>query len=371
MKIDYLNLQKVTAAYEPQLSAAVKKVVSSGWYLHGEEGAMFEREFAAYCRSDHAVGVANGLDALTLILMAYKQLNHWDDEDEVILPALTFIATAQAVIRAGLRPVLCDVDENFQLDVSKVDTCITSRTRVILIVHLYGTVSTRIAQLRALATHYGLKIVEDAAQAHGARSGEGLVAGSIGDAAAFSFYPGKNLGALGDGGAVVSCDETLVNRVRVLANYGAPKKYFHHWMGLNSRLDEVQAAVLRVKLRSLDEVNERRREIARYYAAHIQNAHIAIPYEGDCENRVFHIYPLRCEHRDELVHYLKEKGVGTLIHYPVPVHKQLCMKCLIDNEKSYPVAERLCGEELSIPLNSTLRSDEIVYIVEQLNQFLR
>lgn len=365
MKVPFLDLKAITASFEPELSSAAVATIQSGWYLNGEQNKLFEKEFANYIGTEFCIGVGNGLDALTLILSAMKQLEGWKNHDEVIVPAMTFIATAEAVNRAGLTPIFCDVTENGVINPDLIVDRLTPRTRAILPVHLYGNPCDMVA-LQVIAQVYGLKLIEDAAQAHGADF-YGQRVGSIGDAAGFSFYPGKNLGALGDGGAVTTNNKKLAERVRMLANYGAKKKYCHERKGCNSRLDEIQAAVLRVKLRRLDADNQLRKKVAQTYNEGIDNPLIQIPYMGDIAESVFHIYPIRCKHRDQLQSYLAEAGIETLIHYPAAVHQQRAYGTY--EKESYPVAEAIAQEELSLPMSPLLTEDELAYIIKTINLF--
>ena len=365
--IPYLPLQALNAAYEPMLSDAVQRVVQSGWYLNGKELAAFEEEFAAYLGVAHCVGVGNGLDALTLILLALREMEGWDDGDEVIVPAMTFVASAEAVVRAGLRPVLCDVDETALLNPAQIEPLLSPRTRALLPVHLYGK-ACDINQLKVLAHRHGLRIVEDAAQAHGATYADGRRVGTGSDAAAFSFYPGKNLGALGDGGAVVTDDAQLAALVREYANYGAARKYEHRVHGCNSRLDELQAAALRTKLPHLDAANARRQTLAQLYDAGIQNPAVHIPYiykEGSPS--VYHIYPILSPHRDALQSYLRNAGVECLIHYPHAIHQQQAFSALA--QQHFPQAERFAAQVLSLPLHPLLTDEEAHAIVRLVNAF--
>ncbi len=369
MDIKYLDLQKITGTFGPELLQAVQGVIQSGWFLYGSETRLFEQEFAAYCGASECLGVANGLDALTIILKSYKNIEGWGDDDEVIVPAFTFIASASAISRAGLRPVFCDVSAGDSLlDASLLEPLVTPRTRAILPVHLYGRVCDMDA-IRSIADAHGLKVVEDCAQSHGACSEKGSKAGSLGHAAAFSFYPGKNLGALGDGGTIVSDDKELIAESHTIANYGMSVKYVHPKQGINSRLDELQAAVLRVKLRRLDADNACRQQIARAYDEGISNASLRLPYTGAGGKRksVYHIYPIYCNERDKLHDYLEQQGIHTQIHYPIPVHKQ---KAYTEwNQHSFPAAERLAETELSLPLNPSLTQKEVSYIIDKLNHF--
>ena len=365
MKVPFLDLKAITASFEPELSAAAMETIQSGWYLNGEQSKAFEKEFANYIGTKFCIGVGNGLDALTLILTAMKQLEGWKNHDEVIVPAMTFIATAEAVNRAGLTPIFCDVTEDGVINPDFIVDRLTPKTRAILPVHLYGK-SCDMAALQVIAQVYGLKLIEDAAQAHGAEF-YGQRIGSIGDAAGFSFYPGKNLGALGDGGAVTTNNRKLAERVRMLANYGAKKKYCHERKGCNSRLDEIQAAILRVKLRRLDADNELRKKIATAYNEGINNTLIQTPYMNDVTESVFHIYPIKCKQRDKLQTYLAEAGIETLIHYPNAVHKQKAYGTY--EAESYPNAETIAREELSLPMSPLLTEDELAHIIKTINLF--
>lgn len=366
--IPFLPLKDLTVSFEPQLSEAVQRVVAGGWYLHGTEVRAFETEFAAYIGSAHCVAVGNGLDALTLSLMALKSRHDWQDGDEVIVPDMTFIATAEAVVRAGLHPVLADVDEQAVLTPRQAAAALTSRTRAVLPVHLYGYPAP-MPELMAWAEKHHLLVVEDVAQAHGAFVG-GRHAGSWGQVAAFSFYPGKNLGALGDGGAVVTDDADLAHHIRVLANYGAERKYHHTHLGLNSRLDEVQAAVLRIKLRRLDADNERRRQVAALYAAHLNHPAVQLPYGGEHNSSVFHIYPLRCEVRDRLMAHLSRQGIETLIHYPLTLSSQLALQPLVSSHQlPTPVARQWAEREISLPISPVITDAQVLEVCRAVNTF--
>lgn len=364
--IPFLDLQAVNDRLEPQLTEAVGQVVRSGWYLHGERTRAFEESFAAYCGVRHCVGVGNGLDALILVLTALKQLEGWEEGSEVILPDLTFMATALAVNRAGLKPVFCDVSPtDYLLAPENVEAAITSRTCAILPVHLYGKMCDMTA-LGNLASRRHLSLVEDAAQAHGAQW-QGKKAGACGVAAAYSFYPGKNLGALGDGGAVVTDSDDLAERVRVLANYGAPRKYHHEFLGLNSRLDEVQAAVLGVKLPHLDADNRKRRSVAEIYGNRIRTGKVTLPYDGDTRSSVFHIYPLLATDREGLAAHLARHGIQTLCHYPLPLHRQRAYSSHADER--FPVAEHVAAHELSLPVSPSMSEEQALYVADKINEW--
>lgn len=364
--IKYFELQRVSESFEPELSEAVNRVVKSGWYLQGKENAAFEESFAKYCGAGYCVGTGNGMDALTLIFMAYQRQHIMQEGDEVIVPANTCIATIIGVLRAGLKPVLCEpLWETCNMDPDRIEALITSRTRAILPVHLYGRCAD-MNPILDIARRHHLKVVEDVAQAHGAVY-EGKRAGHLGDAAAFSFYPSKNLGALGDGGAVVTDDEEVAALVRSLGNYGSSAKYVYPYKGINSRLDELQAAILSVKLRRLDQDNERRRCIARKYMNEIQNDLLTLPRVDKWEQVVFHIFPVFSPCRDRLQAFLAEEGIQTLIHYPIPPHKQ---KALTEySSLSLPVTERIHREELSLPLSPLMTDEEVEQVIAALNKF--
>ncbi len=364
--LPFLDLQRINARHEDEIAAACRRTIASGWYLHGTEGAEFERNFSAYCGNSHCIGVANGLDALTLILKALKIIHGWQDEDEVIVPSFTFIASAEAINRAGLTPKFCDSGEDFLIDPALIEACITAKTRAILPVHLYGKVCD-MERIADIATAYGLKVVEDAAQAHGAAYGNRRAGNCQSDAAAFSFYPGKNLGALGDAGAVVTNDGELAALVRILANYGAEQKYYHRYLGINSRLDEIQAAILNCKLLYLDSDNAKRQKVAELYCKGIKNPLITRPYGGEPSGSVYHIFPVLTPHRAALQQHLHDNGIGTLIHYPLPVHQQEAYAAY--NRQKLPVAELFAQQELSLPVSPVQTEEETFYIINTLNLF--
>lgn len=365
--IPFLSLKDVTALHGEEIQEAVAKVVAGGWYLQGGQNALFERHYADYIGTKHCVGCANGLDALIWIFRAYKELGVMQDGDEVIVPANTYIATILAITENGLKPIMVEPKlDTLEIDDDKIEALINPRTKAICIVHLYGRCAYT-EKTGAICKKYGLKLIEDNAQAHGCRFLDGRRTGSIGDAAGHSFYPGKNLGALGDGGAVTTNDPALAETVRVLANYGSEKKYVFKYTGRNSRLDEIQAAVLDVKLKYLDEDNAHRQTVARYYYDHINHPDIMLPERLDNEQNVYHLFPIICSRRDELQAYLKENGVGTLIHYPIPPHKQECYREFA--HLSLPVTERIAQEELSIPIGPTITIKEASEIVFVINKF--
>lgn len=364
--IKYLDLKAVTAMHADEIRSAVRRVVDGGWYLQGEENDAFCHEYADFIGTRFCIGCGNGLDALTLILRAYKELGIMRDGDEVIVPANTYIATILAITDNNLVPVLVEPRiDTFQIDDRLIEQAVTPRTRAIMIVHLYGHCAYTDV-IGDICRRHNLKLIEDNAQAHGCLYGNRRT-GSLGDAAAHSFYPGKNLGALGDGGAVTTNDERLADMVKTLGNYGSSRKYVFDYKGRNSRLDEIQAAVLRVKLKYLDADNARRREIAMEYVSRINNDQLVLPSEAYCQGSVHHIFPVLCQRRDELQKYLLDNGVQTMIHYPIPPHRQRCYADMVG--LSLPVTERIHNDELSLPLNQTLRQDEIEKIVRLLNEF--
>ncbi len=366
MKVKFLDLQKVTQAYGQEIHEAVTRVVDSGWYLQGMENEAFEAEYARYIGSKHCIGCANGLDALIWIFRAYVELGVMQPGDEVIVPANTYIASILAITENGLKPVLVEPSaETLQLDDSLLEGAITERTRAILLVHLYGQCAYT-EKIGDLCRKHQLKLVEDNAQAHGCEY-RGRRTGALGDAAGHSFYPGKNLGALGDAGAVTTDDEALAACVRSLANYGSSRRYVFQYQGRNSRLDEIQAAVLRVKLAHLDEAVAARRAVARYYREHIVNPRLRIPAAVAEEAHAYHLFPVLCEQRDELQRFLTEQGVQTLIHYPIPPHKQECYKEW--NALSFPVTERIHAQELSLPMSPVMTQEEVEQVVQAVNAF--
>ena len=364
-RIPFLPLSDINARQAEALQAAACRVIASGWYLRGTETAAFERKFADYIGTSHCIGVANGLDALTLIFTALKLRHQWADGDEVLVPAMTFIATAEAVERARLRPIFAEVTQEALIDPTALAARLSERTRAVCPVHLYGQMADMSA-IQTFADAHGLLVVEDAAQAHGAQTATGR-AGTLSTAAAFSFYPGKNLGALGDGGAVTTNDTELATLIRTLANYGAEKKYHHHYSGINSRLDEIQAAMLSVKLERLDADNAYRRRVAAQYAAEITSPFVSLPYGGQSDSGVFHIYALRSPHRDSSQQHLSQAGIETHISYPVPLHRQPAYSQAAT--QSFPVAEQIAAEELSLPIGPTLSTESVHYIAQTINSF--
>ncbi|MDH8701837.1 dTDP-4-amino-4,6-dideoxygalactose transaminase [Dysgonomonadaceae bacterium PH5-43] len=371
--IKFLDLQKINAQYAEELKAAASEVIDSGWYLQGERVATFEKDFSSFIGCKYTVACGNGLDALRLILRAYIEMGIMQEGDEVIVPANTYIASVLAITDNKLKPILVEPYINtYNLDISLIEQNITPKTKAIMLVHLYGQTCWS-EQLETIAKKYNLKIVEDNAQAVGARffceNGESKRTGNLGDAAGNSFYPGKNLGALGDSGAVTTNDETLANTVRALANYGSDKKYVNKYQGLNSRMDEIQAAFLSVKLRYLDNENEVRRTIADYYLANITNKNVILPVQPkDRMSHVHHLFVIRTKNRNALQQYLSDNGVQTLIHYPTPPHKQECYKEL--NGLSFTVTEAIHSEVLSLPMSGVMSKEEVDRVVNVINGYL-
>lgn len=366
-----LDLRAVNALHADEICRAVEEVAVSGWYLLGNHTADFEREYAAYIGTRHCVGVGNGLDALTLIYRAYIEMGVMKPGDEVIVPANTYIASILAVTENGLRPILVEPRaETLEIDDSRIEEAITPSTRSIMIVHLYGRCAYT-ARLGRLCRERGLKLVEDNAQAHGCMfTGEaGRRTGSLGDAAGHSFYPTKNLGALGDAGAVTTDDTQLADIVRRLANYGQERKYVFSHKGRNSRIDEMQAAVLSVKLRHLDEDNRRRQSIARYYYDHIDNPSVTLPTLLPDESNVYHLFPILSNRRDSLKEHLAQKGIETQIHYPIPPHRQQCYREW--GEPHLPITDMIHQQELSLPISPAMNIDEAKAVVEAVNTFTK
>ena len=369
--IPFLSLKDVTDSHAKEIREAVNRVVDSGWYLQGEENKRFEENYAKYIGTDYCIGCANGLDALIWIFRAYIEMGVMQPGDEVIVPANTYIATILAITENGLKPILVEPKFNtLEIDDDLIEAAITPKTKAIAIVHLYGR-NAYTDKIGSLCKKYNLKLVEDNAQAHGCKHTDGRVTGSIGDAAGHSFYPGKNLGALGDGGAVTTNDPELAAAVRALANYGSQKKYVFKYCGRNSRLDEIHAAILDVKLKYLNEDNDHRRAIAKLYYEGIKNPLISLPDQLDDAQNVYHLFPIFCHRRDELQIFLKENGVGTVIHYPIPPFKQECYAKESWNvpQLSLPITEKIHNTELSLPIGPTIIEEEVNKIINIINQF--
>ena len=371
--ISFLSLKDVTALHGVEINEAVNRVVNGGWYLQGKENETFEENYAKFIGTKYCIGCANGLDALIWIFRAYIEMDVMQPGDEVIVPANTYIATILAITENGLKPVLVEPRINtLEIDDDLIEAAITPKTKAIAIVHLYGR-NAYTDKIGAICKKYNLKLVEDNAQAHGCKHADGRVTGSIGDAAGHSFYPGKNLGALGDGGAVTTNDPELSAAVRTLANYGSQKKYVFKYTGRNSRLDEIQAAVLDVKLKYLVEDNAHRKEVAHYYYEHINNPLITLPDLLPDEQNAYHLFPILVADgkRDALHDYLERNGVGTVIHYPIAPHMQECYAKEVWNvpKLSLPITERIADEELSLPIGPAIRIEEVAEVVRLINAF--
>jgi dTDP-4-amino-4,6-dideoxygalactose transaminase len=375
--IKFLDLKKINDSFEPHLSDAIRRVLNSGWYLLGKEAEEFEKEYSGFLNTRHCIGVANGLDALRLILKAYIELGTMKEGDEIIVPANTYIASLLSITDNRLKPVLVEPDINtYNIDPYKIEEKITSRTRGIMIVHLYGQNAMH-HEIRRLVTKYDLKLIEDNAQAQGCYFGDKRT-GSLGDAAGHSFYPGKNLGALGDAGAVTTDDDVLADAVRAIANYGSKVKYQNLYKGLNSRLDEIQAAVLRVKLRRLDADNRKRNDLALYYIENISHPDIILPLpkrgikESETDKpfgpgHIWHVFVIRCSHRDDLQKFLNKNDIQTLIHYPVPPHRQ---PAYVEwSQMSLPLTERIHNEVLSLPMSPLMSEAELKTVVDVINSY--
>ena len=367
MAVPYLSLQRISASFEPELTAEVSRVVQGGWYLLGQENKRFSKAFSEFCGVKYCVPTGNGLDALTMILVAYKRMLGWGDDAEVIVPSNTYIASILAVSRAGLVPVLCEPRlEDFLINPDNIEALITERTKAIMVVHLYGRVCD-MKPILEVAKQHGLKVVEDVAQAQGVCY-QGVRAGHLGDAAGVSFYPGKNLGALGDAGCVTTDDEALADYVSAMSNYGSSEKYVNRMKGLNSRMDEIQAAVLCLKLKRLDADNEARRKVVQAYSEGITNPLITLPsLPSDPTENVWHVYPIRTPERDRLREYLSREGIETMVHYPIPPHQQQAYAEW--NDRSYPISEQIHREILSLPMSPVMTDDEIRRVIEALNKF--
>lgn len=360
--IPFLSLKAVNVPYEERICQKVQEVIQSGWYVLGTEVENFEKEFAAYCGVNYAVGVGNGLEALSLIIKAYG----FGQGDEIIVPANTYIASILAVSVNGAEPILVEPDiATYNIDPKLIEEKITTRTKAILVVHLYGNI-VDMKPIWRLAQKYGLKVIEDAAQAHGALY-DGRKVGRLGDAAGFSFYPTKNLGALGDAGAITTNDESLYKKIVALRNYGSFKKYENIYQGVNSRLDEMQAAILRIKLPHLDDENEQRRLIAEYYCGNIKNDSVTLPVIKNRDSHVWHVFAIRCKQRDDFQQYLLAHNIGSLVHYPIPPHKQQAYKEW--NSHSYPISEKIHQEIISLPMSPVLAMDDVAYVVNIINQY--
>lgn len=360
--IKFLDLKKINNRYREEIDSRIKNILDKGWYLQGEENENFTKNFANFCGTKFALGVANGLDALNLIIKAYG----FGNGDEIIVPANTYIATILAISENGCIPILVEPDiKTYNINPDSIEEKITSKTKAIMVVHLYGQ-AVQMEKIWKIAKKYNLKIIEDSAQAHGAIYQENRT-GNLGDASGFSFYPGKNLGCMGDGGAVTTNDEELFNKIKAIANYGSDRKYHHIYKGVNSRLDEIQAAVLDIKLKHLDSDNNKRREISKYYRENIKNSKLILPETYDEKSHVWHIFAVRTQNRDEFQKYLTEKGIQTIIHYPTPPHKQGAYKEW--NNLSFPITEEIHNTILSLPISPVITDSEIEKVVEVVNEY--
>lgn len=360
--IKFLDLKKINNRYREEINSRIKNILDKGWYLQGEENENFTKNFANFCGTKFALGVANGLDALNLIIKAYG----FGNGDEIIVPANTYIATILAISENGCIPILVEPDiKTYNINPDSIEEKITSKTKAIMVVHLYGQ-AVQMEKIWKIAKKYNLKIIEDSAQAHGAIYQENRT-GNLGDASGFSFYPGKNLGCMGDGGAVTTNDEELFNKIKAIANYGSDRKYHHIYKGVNSRLDEIQAAVLDIKLKHLDSDNNKRREISKYYRENIKNSKLILPETYDEKSHVWHIFAVRTQNRDEFQKYLTEKGIQIIIHYPTPPHKQGAYKEW--NNLSFPITEEIHNTILSLPISPVMTDSEVEKVVEVVNEY--
>lgn len=360
--IKFLDLYKINERLRKEINGKITQVLDSGWYLLGEETENFEQNFAKYCGVKHCIGVANGLESLNLIIRGYG----FAQGDEIIVPANTYIASILAISENGCTPILVEPDINtYNINPDLIEKKITSKTKAIMVVHLYGQ-AVQMQKIWALAQKYNLKIIEDSAQAHGAKYQNKRV-GSLGDASGFSFYPGKNLGCVGDGGCVTTNDDELAQKIKALRNYGSHKKYHNVFIGMNSRLDEIQAGILDIKLKFLDEDNQKRKEIAKYYRKNIKNSNIILPNVYAEDAHVWHLFVVRTKQRDNFQKYLLDNEIQTIIHYPIPPHKQECYK--LWNNLSYPITEEIHKSVLSLPISPVMSDDEVRKVVEVINEY--
>ncbi len=365
--IKFLDLQAINEPYRDDFKKSLDEILDSGWVLMGNNLSAFEKEFAQYCGAKHCIGVANGLDAITVILQAYKQMGVLQDGDEVIVPSNTYIATILGVQHAGLVPVMVEPDEQtFNLSATKVAEAVTPKTKAIFTVHLYGQLSDMEGLLQ-VAKENNLLLLDDVAQAHGAALPDGRKAGTIAHASAFSFYPGKNLGAIGDGGAITTNDDELAAAVAAYRNYGSHKKYYNLYKGVNSRLDELQAAFLRHKLKNLDADNQKRREVAKAYFKGITNPAVQLPYYSGGDDHVFHLFVVRVKNQQKFADHLLSCGVQTVIHYPIPPHKQEAYKEWAN--KSFPISEAIHNEVVSLPISPVMNADEVQKVINAVNAY--
>ncbi|MBE4002203.1 DegT/DnrJ/EryC1/StrS family aminotransferase [Vibrio parahaemolyticus] len=368
MKVDFLNLKRINKKYKEEMLDACERVIDSGWYILGREVDTFEQNFANYCGVNYCAGVANGLDALTLILNGYIKLGKLKAGDEVLVPANTYIASVLAISQAGLKPVLVEPDlSTYNISVDSLRQAVTDKTKAILVVHLYGRLC-QMSPIMDIANSKGLLVVEDCAQAHGAiLDANGKKAGALGHAAGFSFYPGKNLGALGDGGAITTNDKELHKAIISLRNYGSKQKYVNEYKGVNSRLDEIQAAILNVKLSYLDAENETRREIANKYLRNIDNENVVLPLSGSLKENVWHVFVVRVKERHDFVQFLNSNNIHVVIHYPIPIYKQEAY-CEM-SEHGFPTTDKIHAEVVSLPLDISMDMSEIDRVIEVVNSY--
>ncbi|MAP54596.1 DegT/DnrJ/EryC1/StrS family aminotransferase [Altibacter sp.] len=365
--IPFLDLHKINARFHKDFNQKFHDFLASGHYILGKELEAFEKEFAAYCGAQYCIGVGNGLEALRLILEGYKQLGALKKGDEILVASNTYIATILAIYQAELKPVLVEAEPQlFNFNMERLQASVSNKTRGIMPVHLYGQLAP-MREINSLAKQYDLLVIEDAAQAHGAKNKEGILAGNLGDAAGFSFYPTKNLGALGDGGAVTTNDEALAVVLKKLRNYGASSKYVNEVKGFNSRLDEMQAVFLGCKLPDLQQDNERRRGIANRYLSEVKNKKIHLPYYSGTEDHIFHLFVVRVANREDFMQYMKAQQIGTLIHYPIPPHHQKALQEF--SNCSFPVTEQIHREVVSIPMSPVLTHDEVTKVISALNSY--
>jgi|TARA_R100000479_G_scaffold21607_1_gene8156 dTDP-4-amino-4,6-dideoxygalactose transaminase len=365
--IPFLDLHKINTRFEAEFQLRFKTFLDSGYYILGNNVSSFETSFAEYCGTKHCIGVANGLEALRLILEGYKVLGKLQEGDEVLVASNTYIATILAIKQAGMTPVLVEAEmEAFNFNIEAIQEAISEKTKAIMPVHLYGQLAP-MADISKVAKENNIIVIEDAAQAHGAKNSNGKLAGNLGDAAGFSFYPTKNLGALGDGGAVTTNNDELASVIRKLRNYGASSKYVNELTGFNSRLDELQATFLNIKLPKLDADNEHRRELARKYISEINNKKITLPIWDGSDNHIFHLFVVRVKNRTDFIEYLKENQIGTLIHYPIPPHQQEALPEF--NDLSFPVTEQIHNEVVSIPISPVMSDEELDEVILAINNY--
>ena len=365
--LKFLDLEKINNRFRDEINSRIAKILDKGWYLQGEENEIFTKNFAKYCGTKHCIGVANGLDALNLIIKAMG----FGVGDEIIVPSNTYIASILAITQNGCTPVLVEPDINtYNINPNLIEEKITSKTKAIMVVHLYGQ-AVQMEKIWQLAKKYNLKVIEDSAQAHGAGvnvEGEIKRVGNLSDASGFSFYPGKNLGCMGDGGAVTTNDDELAKKIKAIANYGSDRKYHHIYKGVNSRLDEIQAAILDIKLKYLDEDNNKRREISKYYRENIKNPKIILPKTYNENSHVWHVFAVRTQKRDEFQQYLSDNQIQTIIHYPTPPHKQPAYSEW--NDLSYPISEEIHNTIISLPISPVMTDCEIEKVVEVTNKHI-